>query len=169
MFVFSFSVPLPVQLGRGPLRRSWSPNVVGLLDTCLALLPIILYHGFIFLILMKVTSLPLSLKLGCRASLTCSGKSLSHSAPSIEPHQGLNGTQRHESSSSPLVFVFTSRWIQNLASFPVPWLSWNSQRREGQRSMALHSSRSGCSPPGLRGTPVLGRVSCSPSSFCILT
>lgn len=46
MFVFSFLCRFRAARPR-PLRRSWSPNVVGPLDTFPALLPIILYPGFI--------------------------------------------------------------------------------------------------------------------------
>lgn len=47
MSCFSPFCSASVQLGRGPLRRSWFPNAMGLLDIFLALLPIILYPGFI--------------------------------------------------------------------------------------------------------------------------
>lgn len=71
MFVFLLSVSLPCSSAAAPCDEAGLPILLGLLDTFSALLTIILYPGFIFLLLMEVTSLTPLPQLGCLTSMTC--------------------------------------------------------------------------------------------------
>lgn len=73
MFVFLLAVSLPCSSAAAPCDEAGFPMLWGFWIP-LVLLPIILYPGFIFPFLRKVTSLPPFPQLGCLTSMTCPGK-----------------------------------------------------------------------------------------------